>query len=183
MPGAAALKTIGVLYAVDWLGEYVKQDCMANFDSFGMPIPQATKAFAAYSAVSIPADSTNIQGLKSQQAALANDWAVAINKDINGDTSKAQTGSTFDKIGGTGGLNALFRYIESNLNSGKQVSIWQKTGKGDLNQLTGHNDAILTAGTEFANLVEFIRTLLNAQCDNAVDDAAAVNLIRDKFQL
>ena len=177
MPGKAALKTIGVLYAVGVASDYVSSDCMKDVNSFGMPIPQATKAFAAYSAVDTVAGITD--ALNQQLKPLAADWAVAIKKDINGPSNPS--GTQYEQLGG---LIALFRFIETNINAGKPPnSVWPKD-RPNQNQLSGHNATTYnpSGSDEFVGVVNFVKTLLNAQCDNAIDDVKTVSLVKEKFQ-
>jgi hypothetical protein len=147
---------------------------MTSFDSLGMPIPQATKKFAAYSAVSIQADATNVPGLKAQQQGLANDWAIAIKKDIN--MTPDPSGTEFEQLGG---LIPLFQYISANFTS--DPKIWPRDAK-ELTQIAGHNAALTDTSTNYYKLLTFVKTLLNSQCAGAVNDQTADKLIKDQFK-
>ncbi len=172
MPGSTIIKAVGVLIALNWAHKYVGADCISNISALGMPLPKATVALGVLrgeAAVGAAAGAVGAHAPDLKQAAI--DYAKALAIDIDGDSSLKD-----DLYHQSGGLNGIFNYVE------EHVAVWPEN-RVDFNQLTGSPIwPISTQGvSEFDKVCVFIHSLMNRQCENSVDEADTINIVKKEL--
>jgi len=182
-PGKTTLKVLGGLYITSWLSDFVSPDCLIAVSNYGMPLPRATIEFGNYTALvaadNVASIATN-QALKTQVTTQLTAWSKAFGEDVNGTSDGAKTFHT--QIGGILGTMA---YISANFSQNNYV--WSHDSTGELSAVTGSsNDAANlntdTPSTQFEKLVLFVMTLINIQCESAINKEKTVDMIKKKFQ-
>ena len=183
-PGKTTLKVLGGLYITSWLSDFVSADCLTAVSNYGMPLPRATFKFGEYTAL-VTADKVasiaTDQALKTQVTTQLTAWSKAFGEDVNGISSGGA--DTFHRD--IGGIRGTMAYISANFTTG--VGVWPASQR-ELTQVDGSgisaaNLNTVTPTTPFENLVLFVMTLINIQCEGAIDKEKTVDMITKKFKM
>jgi hypothetical protein len=181
-PGKTTLKVLGGLYITSWLSDFVSPECLTAVSNYGMPLPRATFEFGKYTTLvtaDIVASIGTNQALKTQVTTQLTAWSKAFGEDVNGTSDGAET---FHKQ--IGGILGTMGYISANFS--QTNCVWPRD-RSEIEGVDGSSVPAVNLNTkpptsQFEKLVLFVMTLINFQCENAINKEKTVDMITKKFK-